>query len=131
MQAVEELALEGPLKLRVVQIAGMKLEIVGMHGNVRVLKLDDDFDGVAFVAGIEIEQRMFVEPELVKHALETSIGGFWHLTILIEQVRDVCNRKDPEKIRSLSYVQVLCTLASEGLYGDHLYELAAESGIDA
>jgi hypothetical protein len=61
VQAVEELALEGPLKLRVVEVARMKFEIVGMNRNPRILEVDDYFDGVTFGAGAEVEQRVLVQ----------------------------------------------------------------------
>ncbi len=61
MQTVIELALKAPFKLRVVQIAGMKLKIVSMYGNVRILEFDDDFHRLTLSTCIEIEQGMLVK----------------------------------------------------------------------
>ena len=65
-----------------IEITGMKLEIVGVHGDIRVLELDDHLDAFAFVASGEVEQRMLVQAELRKHAVETR---FWHAMILMER----------------------------------------------
>ena len=48
MQAIEKLALKGPLKLRMVEVAWMHFEIIGMYGDVRVLEVDDDFNSFTF-----------------------------------------------------------------------------------
>ncbi|MGB9206173.1 MAG: hypothetical protein WCB94_19605, partial [Terriglobales bacterium] len=42
VQAIEELALEGPLELRVVEIAGMQFEAVGVDRRLGEAWADDD-----------------------------------------------------------------------------------------
>src|SRR5579864_4086565 len=44
VQRVVELALEGPFKLRVVEVAGMQVEVVSVDGNGFVFELDDDLN---------------------------------------------------------------------------------------
>ncbi len=73
MQAVVELSLECPFKLRMIEIPGMKLEVVGMHWNRWILELDDHFHRVAFGARREIKQRMFVELQLRENTFEPRI----------------------------------------------------------
>ena len=36
MQAIEELALEGPLELRMIEVAGVQVKVVGMHRDRRI-----------------------------------------------------------------------------------------------
>jgi len=60
MQAIVELSLKRPLKLRMVEVPRMKFEIVGVHRDIRVLEIDDDLDSIVFVACGEIQQWMFV-----------------------------------------------------------------------
>src|SRR5438270_5461376 len=48
VQSVVELALEAPFELRVVEIAGVQVEIVGVDRDVFVFECNDDFDAVAF-----------------------------------------------------------------------------------
>jgi hypothetical protein len=55
VQGVVKLALEAPLELRVVQVARMQIEIVGVNREGRVFELDDDFDAFAFRAGGEVQ----------------------------------------------------------------------------
>jgi hypothetical protein len=50
--------------LGVVEVAGMEIEIVGVHGDGFVLELDDDLDAVSFGASGKIQERMLVEAEL-------------------------------------------------------------------
>src|ERR1017187_6718760 len=68
VQAVEELALEGPLELCVVEIARMQLEIVNMNRRIGEAWADDHLDGFTFDAGIELDQGMFVEAKLLLYA---------------------------------------------------------------
>ena len=64
VQRVIELPLKAPLELRIVEIPRMQVEVIGVDRNALVLELDDDFDALAFVARIEVEQRMLVQPKL-------------------------------------------------------------------
>ena len=61
VQGVVELALEAPLELGVVEVTGMEIEMVGVHGDGFVLEFDDDLDAVSFGASGEIQERMLVE----------------------------------------------------------------------
>src|SRR5690242_1776673 len=70
VQAIEELALEGPLELRVVEVARMHHEVVGVDRHCRVPKLNDDFDGFAALARVKVKQRMLIKLQLVANALE-------------------------------------------------------------
>ena len=60
----------------------MQLKIIGMHGNVRIFELDDDFHGIALGACIEIEQRVLVEKQLSKDAFQAQTTGFGHKCIV-------------------------------------------------
>lgn len=86
MQAVKELTLKCPFKLRMVQITRMKLEIIGMHWNVGILEPDDDLDPLPLAAGGKVEQRMLVEPQLLEYTVEACVGRLWHKMILTEPV---------------------------------------------
>ena len=70
MEAIVKLALKSPLELRVVEIAGMHFENVGVNRNRRVSELDKDFYRLPFCLRGEVQQRMLVETQLVPHALE-------------------------------------------------------------
>ena len=70
VQRIEELALKTPLKLRIVEIARMKLEVVSVNRDVFVLELDDDFNAFTLRARREIQQWMFVEAQLSEDPLE-------------------------------------------------------------
>jgi hypothetical protein len=85
VQSVIELALEAPFELRVVEVAGVEIEIVGVHGDGFVFELDDDLDAVALGARGNIQEGMLVEPELGEAAAEAGVGGFGHL-VIVEQV---------------------------------------------
>ena len=84
MEGVVELALEAPFELRVIEIAGMEVEVIGVDGNRGIVELDDDFHAIAFGAGGEVQQRMLVELELGEHAVEAWVGGFGHSAIVLE-----------------------------------------------
>jgi len=64
VEAVKELPLKGPFKLRMVQVPRMKLEIICMNGDISILELDDDLDRLALPACREIQQRVLVEAQL-------------------------------------------------------------------
>ncbi len=82
MQAVEELALKGPLELRIVEVAWVQLEVINMDGRIGEAGANDDFDGLVLSAGIELDERMLVEAKLVLHARET-VGG--HAAIVADE----------------------------------------------
>src|SRR5579872_192804 len=78
MQRVVELSLEGPFELRIVEIAWMQVEVIGMNCNALVLELDDDFDAIALSARRKVQQWMLIQAQLPKHTLETRISSFRH-----------------------------------------------------
>lgn len=82
VERVIELALESPFELRVVEVARMQVEVVGVDGNGFVLELNDDLDAFAFGAGVEGQERMFVEAELGKDAVKARIAGARHGNIV-------------------------------------------------
>jgi len=51
-----------------IQVAGMQIEIISVHGSRRVLELDDDFNAFTFDASRKVQQWMFVQTELGEHA---------------------------------------------------------------
>ncbi len=65
VQAVEDLSLEGPLELRVIEIARVQLEVIGVNRWIREARPDDDLDRFAFIARIELDEWMLVEPKLL------------------------------------------------------------------
>jgi len=65
-----------------VQIAGMELEVVSMHGNRRILEGYDEFYSLPFRARIEIEQWVLVETELFEDTVEAGATGFGHPKIV-------------------------------------------------
>src|ERR1017187_3132682 len=74
--AIVELALEGPGKLRMVQIARMHLVVIRMQTQRFVPEVDDDLDAiVAVFPRIKREQRMFVGLELLLHPRHAFIHG--------------------------------------------------------
>lgn len=54
VKSVIELALETPLELRVIEVARMKLEVVSVNRNRRVLELNDDLNSFALRACREL-----------------------------------------------------------------------------
>ena len=73
VQAVIELSLEPPLELGMIEIAGMKFEVVGMHRDWRIPEVDDDFNGFALDPRREIEQGVLVEFQLLQHTLKPRV----------------------------------------------------------
>jgi len=85
VQAIIELPLEGPFELRMIQVTRMELEVVGMHGDTRILELNDDFHSLAFSLSGKIEQRVLIQPELGKNAIQSGIAYGRHASILTER----------------------------------------------
>jgi hypothetical protein len=83
VQGIEELALEAPFKLRVIEIARMEIEIIRMHGNGFIFELDDDLDAFALGARREIQQWVFVKAELREDAVEA--GVYWIHERIVKQ----------------------------------------------
>lgn len=93
VQRVEELPLEAPLKLRVVEIARMQIEVVRVHLHAFIFELDDDLDSFALSAGGKVQQRMLVEAKLGIDAIEAGACGFSHRMIVncrLKQVQECC-----------------------------------------
>ena len=83
VERVVKLALEAPLKLRVVEIARVEIEVVDVHGDGLVFEADDDLDAVALGARGKVQQRMFVETKLGEDAIEA--GVFRHVAIVAKR----------------------------------------------
>ncbi len=81
MQTVEDLPLERPFKLSIVEVPGMQLEVVGMNRRLVETWTNDDFDGLALGPSIELDQRMLVKAKLLLNASE-AIGD--HFSIVDE-----------------------------------------------
>ena len=64
MEAVVELALEGPSELRVFDVARVKLKLVSVHAKGALLEVNGKLDGLASEPGTELEQRMLVLDQL-------------------------------------------------------------------
>ena len=61
MERVVKLPLKLPLKLRMVEVARVHLECVGMDRNRAVGKLDENLDSLASFVRVETQQGMFVK----------------------------------------------------------------------
>jgi hypothetical protein len=55
--------------LRIVQVAGMQIEIVGVKRRLGEARPDDEFNAVALGARLELDQRVLVQAKLLLHAL--------------------------------------------------------------
>jgi len=73
VQAVIKLSLEPPLKLGMIEVPGMKFEVVGMHRDWRIPEVDDDFNGLALDPRREIEQGVLVKFQLLQHTLKPRV----------------------------------------------------------
>jgi hypothetical protein len=82
MQAVIELALERPLKLGMVEVPGVKLEVVGVDGHGWIFEIYQDFNTFPLGPGGKFEQRMFVEIQLGKNTFEPRVWKIGHRMIL-------------------------------------------------
>ena len=60
VEAIEKLALKRPFKLRMVQVAGMELEVVGVHRHVGIFEPNDHFHRFTAELRVEGEQWMLV-----------------------------------------------------------------------
>jgi len=82
MQAVEKLALESPLELRVVEVARVHIEVVSMHRNGAVLELNNQLHTLAFGARREVHQGVLVEAQLRADSFQARVPVFGHGMIL-------------------------------------------------
>ena len=84
MQRVEELTLETPFELRVIEIARMQVEKISVHRNRFIFELYDDFYAVAFRTRVEVQERMLIQTQLSKDAVEAGIVCVDHRGIVAE-----------------------------------------------
>ena len=68
MQAVVELALEGPGELRVLDVAGVELEAVRVHAERALLEFNGNLDSLALDPSAELEQGVLVLGQLGLHS---------------------------------------------------------------
>ena len=66
MQCVIELPLKRPFELRMIEIAGMQIEVIGVHWNRRILELNDDLYGFSLAVSRKVEQRVLVQSQLAE-----------------------------------------------------------------
>jgi len=81
VQAVVNLMLQVPFELRMIQIASVDRKHIGVHGNVRVVQVDQDFDGSVVVARRKGEKRVLVAPEVIANFRQ--VGRVSHPNILL------------------------------------------------
>jgi len=74
VQAVEDLALEGPLKLRIVEIARMQIVVVSMNFGLSESGTEYHLNPIALGARAERDQRMLIELELIEYLSEAVRG---------------------------------------------------------
>ena len=89
MQTVVELTLKGPLELRMIEIAWMQVEVVRVHRDGGLSELNDDFYALALRLRAEIEQRMFIQAQLIQHALQSAVDRSLSHKRIVEQAQ-VC-----------------------------------------
>jgi hypothetical protein len=63
-----------------IEVPGMKFEVIGMYGDRRILEIDDYFHSFAFRAGGKIQQRVFVELELRQDTFNARVCFVGHST---------------------------------------------------
>jgi len=64
--------------LWMIEVAGMKFEIISMHRDRRIFELNNDFYPIAFATRRELQQRMFIKPQLSEHPLEPALRVLIH-----------------------------------------------------
>lgn len=82
MEAVVELALEGPFELGVIEVARVQVKVVRVHRHRRVLELNDDLYPIALVARSEVEQGMLIQAKLIEDALQAAVHDALTVTIV-------------------------------------------------
>lgn len=82
VQRIVKLPLKTPLELGVVEVAGMEIEIVGVHRDGSVFELNDELNSLALGARGKVQKRMLVEFKLSEDSIEASSGGFGHYGIV-------------------------------------------------
>ena len=74
VHAIVQVALEGPRKLRVLDIAGVNGGVIGVQAQRAVLELDHQLKDAVVFAGGEIQQGMIVAVDFRLHFLEWRHG---------------------------------------------------------
>jgi hypothetical protein len=82
VQGIVELALKAPLELGVVEIARMKVEVVGVDGSALIFEFDDDFDALPFRSRGKVQKRMLIQAKLGEDAVEARAGVRRHKGIV-------------------------------------------------
>ncbi len=85
VQAVIELALEAPFKLRIVQVTRVQIEVISVDRDRRILELDDQLNAVALGASGKIEQWMLLKSELGKDAFDPDMRTVDHKKIVFDK----------------------------------------------
>ena len=85
VEAVVNLVLQVPLELRMLQIASVDGEHVGVHRNVRVVQIDQYLDGPVVIARRKGEKRVLVAPEMIANLRQ--VRSVSHLDILLRSRR--------------------------------------------
>jgi hypothetical protein len=75
MERVVELSLQLPGKLGTVEVAGMDLKNIRVHGSGRVFEIDQNLDGASRLARGEAQKRVIVEAEMVEDLRQLSRVG--------------------------------------------------------
>src|ERR1039458_4098115 len=70
VQAVVELALKMPRELRMIEVARMNWEHVGLTRDGRILRIEQTFDHAVVFARGKAEQGMIVEPQMIENFLQ-------------------------------------------------------------
>ena len=75
MQAIVEVALQGPGELRMLDVARMQRRVVGVQAQAAILQLDHQLDGAVVLARREIHQRVLVAAQLGFDLLQDRRGS--------------------------------------------------------
>ena len=97
VQAVEELALEGPLKLRIVEIARMQVVVVGVDHGLGKARTQDNLDAVALRPRTERHQRMLIQLELIEDAGQWVRTHSGILNALPTRITNICAKMTPHE----------------------------------
>ena len=96
MQTIVELALECPFELRIGQVSRMDIEVVHVNRDAGIFESDDYFDRIVFLASVECEKRVFIEPQVLENAFEillwSGLGQSSLRTLLFSSSLGLCAR---------------------------------------
>jgi len=74
-----------------IEIPGMEIEIVRVHGKGGILELNYDFDAFAFGARGKVQERMLVEAKLSEDSIQASRSCFGHKGIVKQALQGSVN----------------------------------------